>query len=190
MLAAWMRLFVPDDALAFPIAMMWAEIITLSFKDGVFDEAAYANEYRKRIPVLHYGERLIAISQFYMVNLLKGLLDPETERRFVDHIINNPGGMYYVYDKRIADLPVSFESRQTSSWLAALEHIAGYSCAKVKLSYAVKWILEHKDTNGEWDMGASAKDGVYFPVADSWRRPEDRKADCTARVNSLLKLLS
>ena len=189
MLATWTRLFVPDDPLAVSVAQMWAEVITLSFQSGSHDGDAYAAEYRKRIPVLHRGEQLIALPQFYMVNLLKGLLDEKTESRFVDYIINNAGGIYYVYGSTIAELPAVFASRNTNFYLAALEQIAGYSCAGEKLRFAVQWLLSRRDENSEWDIGPAAKDGVHFPLSESWRRPEDRRRDCTARIEKLLKVL-
>jgi hypothetical protein len=117
------------------------------------------------------------------------MLDAETESRFLDFIIQNPSGIYYVYDARIADPPALFASRRTSDYLAALEQLAGYTCAGEKLKYAIEWLLRHRDANGEWDLGASAKDGVYFPLSDSWRKPEDRRKDCTARVERLLLAL-
>lgn len=190
MMATWIRLFDPDDSLALPIAQMWAQLITLSFAEGMFNETVYATEYRKRIPLLHKGERLIMLPQFYMVNLLKGELDRETEALFVDHIIHHPGGIYYVYGSRIADLPATFTSREASYYLAALEQLAGYVCAGSKLHFATQWLVDHRGDDGKWDMSAAAKDGVYFPLSDSWRKPEDRRNDCTLRIEKLLKALS
>jgi len=189
MLAAWIRLFVPNDPIALAVARMWAEITALSFQNENFDEAIYAAEYRKRIPILHTGERMIRLPQFYMVNLLKGLLDETTEAWFIGHIISNADGIYYVYASKIAEPPGAFASRKTSFYLAALEQITGYSCASGKLGFAKEWLVRHRDENGEWDLGAPAKDGVYFPLSDSWRKPEDRKRDCTIRVEKLLKAL-
>ena len=189
MMAAWIRIFEPDDSLASPVSIMWAGIIKQSFKSGSFDEEIYASEYRKRIPVLHKGERLIVPSQFYMVNLLCGMLDETTENAFVDYIINYPTGIFYVNNSRIAELPAVFASREASQYLAALEQIVGYSCAGRKMVFAKQWILSQKDEYGEWDMGASVKDGIYFPISDSWRNPKDRKNDCTSRITKLLKAM-
>ena len=188
--ATWIRFFEPDDSLALPVARMWAEIVMPAFRNGSFDEETYAAEYRKRIPKLNAGERLIKLPQFYMVNLLKGVLDKRTENHFIDHIINNPDGIYYIYSRRIADLPAKFDSKHTSYYLAALEQLAGYSCAAGKLNNAKQWLLSQRDVNGEWDMGPSVKDGVYFPLSESWRKPEDRRRDCTFRINNLLKALT
>jgi hypothetical protein len=188
-MAAWILIFQPDDPLALPVARMWAEIAAPSFHGGTFDIETYADGYRRRIPALHAGERLITPYQFYMVNLLKGQLDRETEARYVDSVIGNPSGIYYVYGAKIADLPAQFASRQTGAYLAALEQLAGYACAGEKLRFAVDWLLRNRDQNGEWDIGTSAKDGVNFPLSDSWRNPEDRRRDCTARIEKLLKTL-
>lgn len=38
MMAAWIRIFEPEDPFAAPVYQMWADIITQSFRDGVFDE--------------------------------------------------------------------------------------------------------------------------------------------------------
>ncbi len=47
--------------------------------------------------------------------------------------------------------------------------------------------LQHED--GQWDLGPKAKDNVYFPLSDSWRTAEARKADCTAKISAILKKL-
>ena len=73
--------------------------------------------------------------------------------------------------------------------LAALEQLSGYSCAGEKLSFAKEWLLNHRDENGEWDLGTSAKDGIYFSLSDSWRKLETRRHDSTIRIEKLLKAL-
>lgn len=190
MLAAWIRIFEPDDPLALPVARRWAELITLSFASGGFDADTYACAYRKRIPPLHPREQLIRVPQLYMVHLLKGLLDEATEKRFVDYLIRHEQGIYYVYGQRINVCPAEFASKKTSAYLAALETLAGYTCAAEKLRFAVDWIHRHQDNDGSWDLGASAKDGVYFPLSDSWRKPEDRRRDCSVRIGKLLAALA
>jgi len=43
---------------------------------------------------------------------------------------------------------------------------------------------------GKWDMGKGAKDGVYFPLSNNWRKKETREYDCTNRIMKLLDKLS
>lgn len=188
MLATWLRIFVPEDPLAEPVARMWADIVTEAFQGGRFDPDAHRRAYRERVPKLNSGERVIGLSQFYVVNLVRGMLDAEVEDRFVAHVIGDEGGILYVYDARVADLPQVFASRRTSRWLGALEQLAVHAAAGRRLAFAVEWIREHEE-DGRWDLGPSARDGVYFPISDSWRRGEDRRRDCTARIHRLLSRL-
>ena len=39
------------------------------------------------------------------------------------------------------------------------------------------------------EMGKESKDGMYFPLSDDWRRKETRIADCTARIERVMKLI-
>ena len=188
MMAVWIRQFAPCDEQAMDIARFWVALLDVAFASGQFDSVAYEVAYRERIPKLHAKERLIGVPQFYMVALLWDVLDVDTERAFVDHIINNSSGIYYIYDSSIADVPTQFASLNASRYLGAIECLAGYRCAGEKLKFAVDWIVSHKDDSG-WDMGASVKDGIYFPISDSWRKAEWRRDDCTARIEQLLRRL-
>jgi len=128
----------------------------------------------------------IGFTIFYPMNLLQGVLPEETERQVLDYVLQNPGGIYYIYAKPLNQLPMEFASKETSYYLAAMEILAGYKTAKEKLSFVVDWLIENRDENGQWDLGPKAKDNVYFPLSDSWRKTEDRKADCTERIEKLL----
>ena len=38
-------------------------------------------------------------------------------------------------------------------------------------------------------MGVEAKDGIQFPLSDSWRTKELRIKDCTYRIEKLIKMI-
>ncbi len=105
---------------------------------------------------------------------------------------NNDGtwGNYYIYGKRISELPNEFQSVETSRYLEAIDILSGYKLAKEKLGFVVKWLEDNKGENGQWDLGAKAKDNLYFPLSDSWRSAECRKADCTAKINAIINKLT
>ena len=182
----WILRFVPDDLEALSVAYFWKDIVSSAFINGIFNERIYEKEYRKHIPRLNYNERLINISQFYMVSLLKGLLDDTIEDGYINYIINNQDGIYYVYDSIIIKPPEVFQSKVSVRYLSALELLSGYSCARDKLQHAIDWLYSNQDKNGQWDFGPKGKDGIYFPVSESWRKVEDRKADCTQRVKMII----
>lgn len=74
--------------------------------------------------------------------------------------------------------------------LEAIDILAGYKLAKEKLSFVVEWLEDNKDENGQWDLGAKAKDNLYFPLSDSWRSAECRKTDCTAKITAIIDKLT
>ena len=87
-------------------------------------------------------------------------------------------------------LPDVFQSKQASWYLGAIELISECETAKYHLQYVVDWIKENRNENGKWDMGRTAKDGIYFPLSDDWRKKETRECDCTNRILRLLDKLS
>ena len=188
MMATWIKRFLPHDEQALEIAAFWASLLQKSIRGGVVDAGAYEAEYRRHIPKLHKQEHIIGISQFYMVSLLWDMLDEETEKAFVAYAIDNPSGIYYVYSERIAQVPTAFQSLQTSRYLGALECLSGYGRASGRLQFAADWLALQKDGDG-WDLGAAARDGVYFPISDSWQKPENRRKDCTERIEKLLEAI-
>jgi len=127
---------------------------------------------------------------FYHTVLLQGVLTMETEKSLLDYYLIKPDGIYYIYDKPLNKLPEVFTSIKSSRYLAAIEILARYMTAKDKLGFVADWLLAHQDSGGQWDFGVKANDGIYFPLSDSWRKTEDRKYDCTARVNRLLEMIN
>jgi len=190
MIAAWIKIFEPENIRALEIADFWAEIVTNTFQGGFFDEKRYADIYRHHIPVLNRGERLIGLSQFYMVMLLQGKLDTQTESAFFDYILHNDTGIYYVYGKQIASVPEPFASIEASRYIGALECLAGYGCAGEKLSFTIDWLHMNQNGRNQWDMGSTVNDNIYFPRSDSWRNSDDRITDCTQRIEALIHKLT
>ncbi|MFO7637219.1 MAG: hypothetical protein R6W96_07910 [Clostridia bacterium] len=191
MLAAWLRLFDHKNKFALSIAKKWSTIIEDAFAGGAYSHDAYVRAYESEI-----GKKLNPKSGclanfvvFYQVVLLQGILLPETQRLVFDYILNYPTGMVYIYNKPLCELPDAFASKQANCFLAAIELLSGYTGASEKLSYVSAWLMDNRGNDGLWDMGAVAKDGIHFPLSDSWRNPADRKADCTYRISRILRQL-
>lgn len=173
MLSTWVRIFQPQNGVALECAKYWVTMIENDFADGKYDEDT--------------GE--VDFVTFYEMNLLQGLLSESIENRMLDYVINHEKGIYYVYGKRISELPKEFQSVETSRYLEAIDILSGYKLAKEKLDFVVRWLEDNKDENGQWDLGTKAKDNLYFPLSDSWRNVEYRKADCTAKINAIIDKL-
>lgn len=190
LLSAWIRIFDPKNRYALEVACQWAEIAEKAFISGKYDrdgDQKAFTEQQGRKPKSGFET---GFGMFYHAVLLRGVLTEKTERLFLDYYLAKPDGMYYIYDKPLHKPPEVFASRDASCYLAALEVLSGYDSAKEKLRFAADWLYANKDENGQWDFGADAKDGIYFPLSDSWRKAEDRKADSTQRVTAFLNQLS
>jgi len=183
-LSARIRRFTRDNPRANAVARQWAGLTEAAFAGGAFDREAYLAAYQAH---LHpNGGRIIGLENFYPVSLLAGELTPAAQRAFVRHLLDGPGGIYYIWDRPLRHPPEHFASREASRYLAAIELLADYPAAREELTFAADWLEEHRLPDGRWDMGREANDKVYFPLSDSWRREEDRIRDCTSRIAALL----
>ena len=189
MLATWIRRFTKDNSAANSVAKKWANILTVAFEDGEYNHHKYINAYLDVWGMKPKGGRLVDFVQFYIVSIVNGYLDEETEKRLLKYVINKPDGIYYTYEKCINVLPLDFTSKNASWYLGCIELIAEYETAKYQLQFVVEWIKNNKNHNGNWDMGKSVKDGLYFPLSNDWRKSETREFDCTNRISKLLAKL-
>ena len=184
-LATWIRCFTRDNTLANEIAMNWARIINFAFANGAYNHDAYETAYGNTFAIKPKGGRLVDFVNFYQISLIADCLNAGIEEMVVDYIMSR-NGIYYVYNDFLFALPSNFMSKQASHYLAAIELMAAYQRSKHKLYFVVDWLNGCKNERGVWDMGAKAKDGIYFPLSDSWRSKTAREADCTYRVQKLI----
>ena len=189
MLSTWIRRFIKDDYNANDVGKKWAEIISHAFKNGVYDNNLYVDTYKKVHRLPPKGGRLLDIANFYHVSLVTDLLDDKIALALIEYILQNQSGIYYIYGKQLSILPQTFKSKEASRYITAIELLSEYrnpGC-KEKLMYVVEWLNINKEHEGYWDMGTKVKDGVKFPLSDSWRKKELRIKDCTYRISKLIK---
>ena len=187
-LSTWIRRFTDKNARANEIARRWAAVVTAALASGGYDQAAYETAYHDILKPR--GGRLVSLANFYPVSIVSGCLDPETEDAFIGYLLEQEKGIYYIYEKRIADVPSAFQSREANRYLSAMELLAGHAHARPRLRFAVDWLNRCRSENGCWDMGKIANDKIHFPLSDDWRRRETREADCTLRISRLIHTLT
>lgn len=185
--AAWITLFTSEDDLANQVADQWAYIVEAAFAAGRYDQGAYFEAYREQFAHYPAHGRSRDLCHFYLVALLRNRLSEQTAEAFFQHLLHHHAGLYYMVSHPL-NQPPPFQSKEASRYLGALELLAEYdhpACRK-QLAFASDWLMACRNTGGEWDMGTAAKDGVYFPLSDSWRTATARKNDCTARILAFL----
>lgn len=184
MLSARIREFTLDNPNANAVAQQWAGVVSHALESGSYDHQRYVEAYRETFGLLPRGGRLVDFTSFYQLLLLQGMLDEKTENALMRYVLAKPDGMYYIYDKQL-NQPPAFEGLAASRYLGAMEVLAGYAHARKQLAFVVDWLEANRGEIG-WDLGKKAKDGVYFPLSDDWRKAETRIADCTERISALL----
>lgn len=187
MLSTWVRIFEPDNELALNFSKRWSNIIVKAFESGSYNNEDYLEAYRSEFSSKPKGARELDFSDFYHIHLLQNILPEKIENLLLDYIIAKPSGIFYVYNKPLDKLPNILTSKETSWYLSAIEILSGYKLAKEKLSFVVDWLENNIDKYGQWDLGIKANDNVYFPLSDSWKKVEYRKADCTERITTILQ---
>jgi len=191
MLATWIRLFDPNNETALVIAKKWAKIIMSAFQYGVYSNESYVSAYEAEFVKLNPKAGCLAdFVVFYQLAMLPGLLSPEVESAVLDYVLPHKRGIVYIYNSAVNVLPEVFASKNASWYLSAIELLAAYDFTPRKLGFVVDWLHDNRDADGMWDMGAAVKDGIHFPLSDSWRKPEDRRSDCTARITKLIERLA
>ena len=184
MIAARIRRFTDQSKLANEIADKWACIITQAFSNGAYSQVNYDSCYIQIFGRNPCGGILVDFVNFYHLSLLINRLDKLTESMMLDYVINHNNGIYYVYENCLLELPCVFQSKKASRYLSAIELLSRYKCAKPKLSFVFGWLSENQLSNGTWDMGTAAKDGVHFPLSDRWDKTT-RIIDSTHRIRKL-----
>jgi len=184
MLSARIRQFTPDNPAANRVAEQWAGVIEHAFSSGSYDHDRYIAAYAEAFGMNPQGGRLVDFTSFYQLSLLQGALTPAAESALMDYVLSKPDGMYYIYDHPLGQ-PPPFMSLAASRYMGAIEILSGYRCAPDRLDFAADWLEKNRSEAG-WDMGRTARDGMYFPLSDDWRKAENRIADCTERVSRLL----
>jgi hypothetical protein len=177
---------------ALPVAYKWLKIIEAAFIDGAYNHTRYTEAYEEtfQTKLNPKAGRLADFVCFYQLVLLCGGLTEKAELPMLNYVISHPTGIFYVYDNPLNILPEIFATKQTSRWLAAVELLSFYRSAYEKLSFVVEYLMKNQLSPGVWDLEQQAKDGIYFPVSDSWRKAEDRQHDCTARIQKLIDILT
>lgn len=186
MLAVGIRNFTHENTIANDIAKKWRLVANSAFEKGKFDQTEYDKAWKDILKPKN--RHIIKLEYYYPVLLLAGEIDTGIEKAYYDYIFGSEKGYYYGHEGSLTNLPEKFQSKQASRFLAAIELFSAHpnNYCKEKLQFVAKWLQKNKNDNGKWDMGAEVKDGIYFPLSNSWRTPEARENDCTYRIQNLL----
>jgi len=191
MISTWIKRFIPDDKRSNDLSKKWAEIVNGSFFNNKFNQSNF-NILFYKVLCYNNSKKPIRFMTFYPISLVANNLSKDIEPLYFKYILDYDKGItYFSYTKPLNTLPQYFKSKETSAYIREIELLAEYKnvTCKKQLLFVNEWIKNNKLNDTEWDMGKEAKDGIYFPLSDSWRKDEDRIKDCTYRITKLLENL-
>lgn len=184
--STWLLKFDRENKLARAEAEKWAAVVTAGFKGHAFDYDAYLKAY-KRLLQPETGKSIWGIQNFYVVSLLSNELTRPVQEKFLNYIMSDEEGIYYIYDGCLQTCPSAQNAKQTLRFINAHELLSVYEEYPKHAGYMQTWLNEMKTETAVWDLGAKAKDGVQLPLSESWRKKRNREIDCTVIVLCLLK---
>lgn len=165
----------------------WAEIAVRTFSNGSYD----ADAERQAHLELH-GLKTTCYYRFKVLHPLmilsstQNCLPGPVECSLVNWVFCHPGGIYYVVAGRVADFPQPDE-RRFAAWLESLRILARFRTGKERISEALHWLESLSTQEGWWEYHTSPAVDQALPLSESWRRPLNKKIDCTVNVLSLLR---
>ncbi|WDV45141.1 hypothetical protein PV797_16685 [Clostridiaceae bacterium M8S5] len=183
--ATWMVRIDTSNELAINMAEKWAQIITHAFSEDTYDYKAYLEAYNEVLKP-EPKKSIWGFQNFYVVSLLAGYLDSDIRSKFLDYIMNEDKGIYYIYSNNLKTPPKDFCSREANRYIRAYELLSRYEGCKDKFVEFTNWINKNVSEDGFWDMGKIARDKMNFPLSESWRKSINRKIDCTVRIIRIL----
>ena len=188
MFSTWIKIFTIENKKANEITQNWTTIVNCSFENGIYDNVKYIKLYEKILGLKPKGGRLIDFINFYPISLLTNNLDKKIEPIFFNYVLNHECGIYYIWEKKLINTPELFKSKNANRYISAIELLAEYNNKECKkqLEFINKWLSKNMIEKNKWDMGKESKDGINFPLSDSWKKDENRIKDCTYRINKLL----
>lgn len=172
-----------DDLLA-----RWRFIAENTFHSGAYNYDACRELQSMLLNV--QGPRLIPLPLQLLV-CRPGFLSEELERMLLLYCWQRHLEGFLLWPEgKLNDLADAFRHPHTSRKLNTMESMACFRGSRLVLEPSIEWLLASRDADGLWDYGPQAKDPAGYPrrlAAMDWRKPINRKLDCTMEVLMLLK---
>ncbi len=194
----WILSIDRSNSLATGIAENWARVISHAFSGETFNQEYYNDAYYE-IHKSPQKPNMWGFLNYHMIAVLPGFLSADVESRFLDYILNSDQGILYIHYNGLDNkgqnkkgvrpfnkFPDDFSSALARKYIDVYELISLYPSAKDMCKHFTNWIHDNISEDGLWDLGPSVKDNTYLPLSNSWRKRDNRKIDCTVRIQSIL----
>lgn len=189
-LAGTLALISPRHPALKPVRSLWIRLAERIFAGGGYSEQAEIAAHSELTGASVAGSYL-RIGNRYAAAILSSapeLLPREVEQAYLSWLWRKPNGLIYLEEMPAAMPPPIGWPGRFDRWLVTWELLSRFPQFS-ELSAGVAgcmWRLRGDD--GLWDLGPRGSTSSWFPLADSWRRPLNRRLDWSTRVLVLLSM--
>ncbi len=185
--AAMLALIDNDHPALEPLWRYWAAVVEGAFAGGSYNrEAELACHQRLAgIPSRRYTPCHV-LYPLVILSATRQRLPPELEHRLLEFVMHKADGVYYVYERSLAEFP-RLEQRGFESWFHAQELVSRFACWKEWAPAALNWLWQQRDAQGLWDIPSASGRSFAFPLSESWRRAANRRIDWSVNILRLAR---
>lgn len=169
-------------------AVLWAQIAARTFAAGHYDHAAETAAHAELTGASVRNSYLVL--NHYAVVLLLGtrpdLLSKDVLHVYKEWLWSDARwfGRVQLTAPPAGDSP---SPTQIDLWFTALEMFSRFPGWQTHAALAVAWLWGQRREDGLWDFGPRRNGTPHLPLAESWRRSQNRIFDHSTRVLALLR---
>jgi hypothetical protein len=170
---------------------LWREIATRTFRSGSYSEEDEIQAHASLTGASVRNSYLV-LNNRYALNVLgsrRNLLPPAVEDSLLAWLWQHDRGIGYL-DIPLGKTPPLTKAGPLDRWFSSLELLLrNFPRSARRLAVWIDWIWDQQDVDGLWDFGPRSPSSIFFPLADDWRRREQRRMDWSTRVLLLANTL-
>lgn len=191
-LAGTLALFCPRHPALTPVRSLWIQLAERTFASGDYSEQDEIVAHAELTGATVAGSYL-RIGNRYAAAILSSaptLLPSAVESAYLRWLWHKPDGLIYLEEMPSAMPPPIGYPGRLDRWLVTFELLSRFPQFSELSAGVVGCLWRQRGDDGLWDLGPRGSTSVWFPLAESWRRPLNRKLDWSSRVLVLLSRLS
>jgi hypothetical protein len=163
---------------------LWREIAMGTFRSGSYSSEDEAQAHAS-LTGASVKDSYLVINNRYALNVLgskRDLLPAAVEDSLLAWLQQHDRGIGYL-DTPLGKLPSLSKPSPLDRWFTSLEMVVRlFPRSAHSWDVWIDWIWSQQDSAGLWDFGPRSPSSTFFPLADDWRRKNQRRIDWSTRV--------
>lgn len=186
-LASTLSCIQPDHPLVVSERSLWLAIAERAFQSGQYVQEDEI-EAHAELTGASVKDSYLTLNGKYQLHLIgshTGGLTSTLATSIVSWVWDHPDGIRYLGQP--LKIPSGVKTEVVDRWLSSLALIHKSFPSQAQLTQpAIDWLFAQQTGDGCWDFGPCPRTSCFLPLSESWRKSQNRRADWTTRVLSIL----